>query len=272
MTLSLPAGYPAPMKVLFLGNSNDTGAWVGEEEKRHVAIGRMLSEEFAVPVEVAARNCWPNERVAGYVAKCLDEVQPDLVFLNITTFPFSYESTPLRVKRLLGRVGEPLGDAGFRLAESKRWAHNAVFRTLRRWAQATVGGDTHFTPAEAAERYSEVIRVLLRREGTVVAVKGPLARGKKWTRRQRERQEKRRQEVHQALKRLCEQLHVPYYGSDQPYWALKPKPKGTTAGDGAHANATGHRLLAEEHFQFLRDAWARHLDETAGRAETPAAS
>ena len=251
------------MKVLILGNSNDTGAWVKPEEKRHNAIGARLAEEFGVPVEVTVRNCWPNERMVDYVARNLDEVQPDLVFLNITQFPFSYESTPLRVKRVLGKVGQPVGDAGFRIAESKRWSHNAVFRTLRSWAQATIGGDTHFTPAEARERYAELIRLLLRREGTVVAVKGPLGRNKTGiTRRERLRRERRRQEVHTHLKALCGQLHVPYYGSDEPYWVVRPAPKGTKAGDGTHANAAGHVHLSEDHYRYMRDAWARHLEET----------
>lgn len=253
-----------PVKVLILGNSNDTGAWVKPEEKRHTAIGARLAEEFGVPVEITARNCWPSERMANYVAKSMDELQPDLVFLNITTFSFSYESTPLRLKRVLGKVGEPVGDAGFRLAESKRWSHNAVFRTMRSWAQATIGGDTHFTPGEVTERYAELIRLLLRREGTVLAVKGPLGRSKKGiTRRERLRHERRRQEVHSHLKALCEQLHVPYYGSDDPYWVVKPQPKGIKAGDGTHANAAGHIHLADDHYSYLRDAWARHVEEGA---------
>jgi hypothetical protein len=237
---------------------------VKPEEKRHRQMGERLSAEFGVPVEMFVRNCWPNQRMAEFVARALDEVQPDLVYLNITTFPFSYESTPLRVKRILGKVGEPVGDAGFRLAESKRWSHNAVFRTLRSWAQATIGGDTHFTTSEVTERYSELIRLLLRREGTVIAVKGPLARSKKGiTKRERLRHERRRQEVHGAIKHLCEQLHVPYYGSDEPYWVVKPQPKGTKAGDGTHANAAGHQVLADDHYEKLRDAWARHLEEAA---------
>jgi hypothetical protein len=173
------------------------------------------------------------------------------------------------VKRLLGRVGEPIGDAGFRLAESKRWSHNPVFRHLRALAQATIGGDTHFTTAQAIERYTELIRQLLQHEGLVLAVKGPHGKSKKGlTKRERVRREQRRQEVHGAMKALCAQLHVPYYGADQPYWLTTPRPGGLRAGDGMHANAAGHRVSAEDHFPYLRDAWEVHL-AASGQPLTP---
>jgi hypothetical protein len=256
------------VKVLVFGNSNDTDGWVPEGSRRSQDIIRdRLAAEFGEPVEVVAKNTWPNDRMPSYVAKCIDEAQPDLVFFNVTTYPFAYESLPLRVRRIFGRFGEPLGDAGMRLAESKRWSHNAVFRTLRRWGQATIGGDTHFTPQEVIERYAEAIRVAARSEGTVVAVKGPFARGKKGTQRERNRQEVRRKPVHMALKQLCAQLHVHYAGSDEPYWRLRPTPKGAKAGDGLHSNEKGHAHLAEDHYAVVRDAWAAHIafDTTTGQ-------
>jgi hypothetical protein len=250
------------VKVLLLGNSNDTGAWVDPEDKRERVIAASLEAEFGGPVEVAARNLWPNDRMVEYVQRSMDELQPEFVFLNITTFPYSYESTPLRVKRILGRMGQPVGDAGFRLAESKRWSHNAVFRTLRSWAQATIGGDTHFTPEEASARYAELIRVLIRREGTVLAVKGPYGRSKKGiTKREAIRHERRRRQVHTQIRDLCQQLHVPYSGTDDPLWKVRPTPRGTKAGDGTHSNAEGHRRTASDYVTFLRETWAAHVRE-----------
>jgi hypothetical protein len=251
------------MKLLVLGNSNDTGSWVDEGDRRTARLGKQLAEEFDIPVEVVVKNCWPNDRMAGYVSGEQDEVEPDMVFLNITTFPFAYESTPMRVKRILRRVGgEPVGDAGMRLASSKRWAHNAVFRTLRRLGKATVGGDTHFTPEEVVQRYGDVVRLLARREGMAISVKGPLGRGRPGiTRRERERHEARRQRVHVPLRDLCRQLHVHYTGSDEPYWRVKPKPRGLTVGDGTHANVAGHQYLADDHYGPLREAWAAHVAE-----------
>lgn len=251
------------MKVLILGNSQDTGSFVEEESKRHNIIRDQLAEEFGEPVEVFVRNAWPNAGMVRYVSQAVDETDPDIVYLNMTTYPFSYESFPLRVKRVFRRVGgEKAGDAGMRLADSKKWSHNAVFRRLRRLAQATLGGDTHFTPEQVLERYQELVRVLIRREGTVVAVKGPMAVAGGGTKRQLARKEARRQRVHQPMKAFCEQLHVFYAGIDEPLYLTKPVRKGTTVGDGLHSNAEGHKDSAETHFVPIRDAWRAHISES----------
>ena len=259
------------MKVLILGNSNDTGAWVKQEEKRHIAIGEQLAAEFGGPVEVIAKNAWPNERMLSFVTRWLEETQPDLVFLNVTAYPFCYESTPLKVRRILKRVGgEAAGDAGMRIAQSKRWAHNALFRTVRKLAQATIGGDTHFTPSEIIARQAEVIRLTLRREGTVIAVKGPLGRSRPGlTRRERSRHERKRQQVHTALSELCAHLHVPYYGADEPFWKTRPVGRDKKVGDGLHSNAAGHQMLSEDHHAFIRDAWAKHMQQVGSPANKP---
>lgn len=249
------------MKVLILGNSNDTGNFVPESARRHVHMRDLLADEFGVPVEIVVRNVWPNDRMVDYVVQGVEEIQPDMVYVNVTNYPFSYESTPLKVKRIFGKVGgEALGDAGLRAADSRKWSHNALFRGIRRFAQTTIGGDTHFTPEEVADRYERLIRTLLREEGMVVAVKGPLGKSRKTTARATARAEKRRQVVHRRLQLLCEQLHVFYVGSERPYHDVRPAPKGTRVGDGLHSNAAGHRLSADEHFENVRDAWRAHFE------------
>ena len=255
------------MKLLILGNSNDTGRWVDEDQKRHNLIASRFSEEFGVPVDVSVRNTWPNERMVEAIEKAAAELQPDLVFVNITTFPFNYESLPLRVRRLFGRLGEPIGDAGMRLAGSKRWAHNRVFRGLRRFAQATIGGDTHFSVEDVVARYGELIRMLVRREGAVVVVKGPTGRRRRGlTRWEFSRHEQRRQQVHRAIRDVCAQARVPYFGMDEPRWKLAPEPKGLRAGDGTHANVAGAAYLADDHYRYIQSAWAEHVARSEERA------
>lgn len=247
------------VRVLILGNSNDTGSFVPEEAKRHTKLRDMLAAEFGEPVEVAVRNVWPNERMVDYVVRAVDDLEPDLVYVNITTYPFAYESTPLRVKRIFGKVGgERLGDAGLRMADSRKWSHNALFRGVRRFAQATIGGDTHFTPETVAERYERLVRALLQREGMLVVVKGPRGKTKSATPRANARAERRRQVVHTRLRDLCRQLHLTYVGSERAYHVVNPTPKGTRVGDGMHSNAAGHDLSAAEQFTVLRDAWRQH--------------
>ena len=248
------------VKVLILGNSQDTGSFVREEAKRHVIIRDRLAAEFGEPVEVLVRNAWPNPGMVRYVMKAVEELQPDMVYLNVIAYPFCYESTPLRVKRIFGKVGgQKAGDVGMRIADSRKWAHNAVFRGLRRFGQATLGGDTHFSPEEVLERYEELIRVLLRREGMVVAVKGPMAPQQYGSRRGLRRQEDRRQRVHRPLKEFCAQHHVFYAGLEVPLHITRPIRKGTTVGDGLHANEEGHKDFVEMHHGPIRDAWQQHI-------------
>lgn len=140
------------MKVRILGSSIDTQNWVEGGRIRHEIARDKLTAEFGEPVVVVVKNLWPNERVAEFVGCWMIENEPDGVYLNVTSYPFSYESLPLRLQRVLGRLGNGVGSAGFQLTDSKRWAHNSVFRILRRWGQATLGGDTYFTPEQVVAR------------------------------------------------------------------------------------------------------------------------
>lgn len=251
------------MKLLFLGNSSDTGAWIDESSRRVSIMHERLKADLAVDAEILAKNCWPNERMVSLVQRWMDEFEPDFVFLNIAAYSFTYESSPLKVRRILGKMGEPIGDAGMRLAESKRWSHNAAFRMLRQIGQASFGGDTHVSAEDAATRYSELIRSILRKEGVVLAVKGPGGRRNPGlTRRQARRHEARRQVVHQQIRQLTSQLRVPYLGSAEPRWKTNPTPRHTTVGDGLHSNEAGHLVLVDESYPFIRDTWAAHLAMT----------
>jgi hypothetical protein len=252
------------VKLLLLGNSNDTGDWFEGGPKRHEILRDRLAAEFGEPVEVVAKSLWPNEKMVPLINRWLDETEFDAVYMGVTSFPFAFESLPLRLKRILGRLGPSVGDAGLRFSGSKRWSHNAVFRTLRRWGQATVGGDTHVTCDEAVDRFSEVIRVIIRRESTLLIVKGPTGRAKTGiTGREHRRKEAKRLRVHGALESLCDQLHVHYIGRDTPLWRESQGPRGTKIGDGLHSNARGHAYAADTLVAHVRDAWAAHLERRA---------
>src|SRR5262245_22723614 len=126
-----------------LGSSQDTGQWFEGGKKRHEIVQERLEQEFGEAVEFVIRPYWPTEQMPVLLERWVGEANPDMVYINVTAFPFAYESLPLRARRLLGRLGPGVGDAGLRFAGSKRWSHNAIFRTLRRCGQATIGGDTH---------------------------------------------------------------------------------------------------------------------------------
>jgi hypothetical protein len=249
------------VNLLFLGSSNDVGQWFEAGAKRHEILRERLEAEFGEPVEVIVKSIWPDERMVSVIGHWLDETETDAIYLNVTSYPFVYESLPLRLRRVLGPLGPAVGDAGLRFADSKRWAHNAVFRTVRRWGQATIGGDTHFTCDEVIERFSEVIRLIARREGACLIVKGPKGAVQTGiTLREQRRKEAKRLYVHHALQGLCERLHIDYIGRETPLWRARLS-RGVTAGDGLHANAAGHADLADGVFKSVRAAWARHLVE-----------
>jgi hypothetical protein len=252
------------MRVLVLGNSNDSGNWFEGGPKRTEILRDRLAAEFGEPVTVTTRSIWPNERMVELIERWLDECEPDLVYMNVLTYWYAYESVPLKLRRLLGRhLGPVVGDAGVRLSKSRRWGHNLVGRTVRRWAQATIGGDPNFATTAVIERCSDAIGTIVQREGIVLMVKGGRGRSKPGlTPRQRARYEVRRLEVHRAMSALCVQKHVRYMGSEEPLWKTEPpRPRGTRVGDGLHSNAKGHASSADRMHGFIREAWAEHLAE-----------
>ncbi len=253
------------MRVLLLGDSNDTGAWVSPERRKHVLAGERLAEDLGEPVEFVVRGIWPTEDLPGRIEEWIRESEPDVIYLGTGSYWFIYRSVPLRVKRLLGRIGgEAAGNAGFRIAKSERWAHNAVFRTARRALQSSIGGDTHFTVEQVIDRMSECIRVAARSEGTVLVVKGPHGKARYGAkRRDFARDEQKRLRFHTALEQLCEQVHATYDGvgeggvRDQAAYQ-----RGTTTGDGLHANEARHVHEADVLYAAIREGLV-----AAGRLE-----
>ncbi|MBK6318175.1 MAG: hypothetical protein IPF51_05255 [Dehalococcoidia bacterium] len=243
------------MRVLLLGSSNDTGSWVRQTEKKHVLAGERLEAELGEPVEWVVKGVWPTPELPGLVERWVEESQPDLVYVNTGSYWFLYRSVPLRVERLLGRVGgERLGDAGARVAKSKRWAYNAPFRFTRRVLQATIGGDTNFTTQQVIDRMSDCVRIAARAEGAVVVVKGPHGKARLSARKRAfERDERERLKLHKALEDLCAELHVTYDGVGEG--GVRNQPAflgGTTVGDGLHANEVRHVHEADVLYQGIR--------------------
>jgi hypothetical protein len=254
------------MRVLLLGNSNDTVDWFSGRKRQEI-VRDDLAAEFGEPVSVVTKAIWPNEGMPAALERWMAAEQPDIVYINVVSFWFAYESVPLKAQRLLGRFGPRAGKAGFRLADSKRFAHNVVFRGIRRFAQATIGGDTHFTPEEVIARVSACLRVALRSEGVVVVVKGPYGRNDHGaTAKQRRRNEQRRQQVNAALADLCATLHVRFSSAETPRFAA-PGSKGLRIGDGLHATERGHAEMATDISPLLAESW--RLAHDAAALESP---
>jgi hypothetical protein len=239
------------MKVLRLGNSNDTTASVPEELKSPAAANAILAAASGEPVDMLTRMMWPSEQIPGLVEKWLREYEPDLVLVIINAFWFTYESVPAKLKRMLGPVGPRASRAGIRLGEVEMLARNPAWQAARRQLVRTVGGDTHFTPAQVAERIEAVLRVVLAHEHIGVALRGSMtsfdmAIGGAPARRS----EARFREVHRRLSEVCTRLHVPYSGQSTP------QPTELQA-DSIHATAETHRRRGEVEGGLLVRAWAQ---------------
>ena len=247
------------MNILLLGTSSDAGTWFEGGRKRHEIAAERLEADFGEPVSVTVKSIWPTEKLPGLVAGWVEEYQPDAIHIRVPAFWFLHRSVPLRAQRLLGRFGLAIGQTGFRMAASRRWGHNRVFRGGRYVLQSTIGGDTNFTVDEVIERISECVRIAVRREGTAVCVKGPHGKSKyATTKRGVERDEQKRLRVHRSLELLCAQLHLPYDGSQEHVYQ-KAIYKNTKIGDGVHGNAQRHEFEAESLYRTLR-----HALESAG--------
>lgn len=243
------------MRVLLLGNSNDAGEWFEGGRKRHEIVRDRLAELYGEPVEVITKSIWPNKELPVVAEGWIRKYEADVVYLTIVAFWFQYRSVPLRVRRLLGPFGQSVGDAGFRVAESSRWAYNPVFRGIRGGLQAIVGGDAHFSTDQVVERISEVIRRGLRSEDCVFAIQGADGRtAYSKSRRGKASDEARRLRVDRAMRAFCAEHHVFYENPQTPVWATDPALAKNRVGDGLHANAQWHERSAELIVETIRRA------------------
>ena len=226
----------------------------------------MLAEEAGEPVETIVRVIWPSPVLPDLIERWMEQYQPDFVSLKVSPYWFTFESVPLKLQRKLGPIGAPMASMGLKAADTPWLAHNAVFRAGRRLALNTIGGVTHFTPEEVIGVMDACVRRVLRHEGVVLEVRGPLAADRAGSGRAREaRLEARRLAVHLAMKRMCADLHIHYTGRDGP--APVDRDAGIHGGDQLHLNAEGHRRKGEEEGLAYVAAWraahGQHPDESA---------
>jgi len=252
------------MRILFLGNSNESLALAPGTPLRHEILQEELARDFG-HVEVITRPAWPNEGFPGVLGRWLAEYEPDLVYLSVAEYWSLYESLPLRIERALPRLGKPIAGAGLQAAGTPWLAHNPVFRRARLLVQSVIPGAVYFTPDEVVSRVLECARVCLRTEGVVLVVDGQ--RGRRphaATRRWRDRVEARRLYVHHRLREECARLHVTYGGDDVPQWRTHPE---GTAGhrDGLHQGPDGQRWMANEALELIRAALAAEGLKPTGR-------
>jgi hypothetical protein len=237
---------------------------VPEAERSYRVAEAMLADAIGEPVETVVRRSWPTEDFPEVVEKFLDRYQPDLVLLKVPTFWVAYESVPLRLERRLGWFGRHLGRARWTVAGTPSLAHNRVFRSVRAFAQYTIGGDTYFEPEEVSERMGRAIRAIVRRENCALGIDGPQGRIRIGGRKSaRERAERRRLRLDAALRLLADELHVTYWCSHRP---LRETRRYTVLGDDLHPDSEGHAEYGREEGELMVEAWRTQLAGVQPRA------
>ena len=253
------------MRILRLGNSEDTSAGIPDELRGWRIAEQLLALDIGEPVETIVRPIWPSPELPRLLAKWLDEYQPDMVFLKVTWFWYGYESVPRRIERLLGRAGKPIARAGLSAAGNKRLARNRAFKFGRRVAHRIIGGDTPFNSHYVLELMETCIRQVVAKEDIVLLVKcsGASERDEGALAGYHERFMRRHDEVAGGIERLCDQLHVSHTRS-------LPAPPGPNEelrkGDGLHLGSGGQERMGVAEGRAMVAAWrvAHPKSESAG--------
>lgn len=245
------------MRILRLTNSNDFWGDIAPDARGRRFVADAMERETGEPVETMVKAIWPSDDLPDIVQRWVEQFQPDIVFLKTTNFWFAHESVPLKLRRRFGRIGKTTGDAGFKAARKPWLAHNRVFRKFRYFAQATIGGETHFTIDYTMQNMEAVIRRVLRNEDILLVVRG--SRGGRERpeipAKLRERAYARRAEFKERMAALCASLDVPFITSNT-FRKYEPE---TRAADMFHSNELGHAQVGTFEAEALVAVWKEHV-------------
>ena len=243
----------ALVRILRLTNSNDFTKGIPDERRAYRVVERALAEESGEHVETVRKVIWPSDDLPDIIERWINENQPDIVFLTVNPYWFNYESVPLKLQRRLGPIGRLFGDAGLRAADTPWLAHNAVFRKVRYFAQATIGGECPFTTAYVLESMEAVTRRILRHEDVHLVVRS--SQGGKdrpdLPPRVQKRHQARRIEVADGLERICDALNVTRMAGNT-FRKFDPEVR---TGDGLHRNVDGHLAAGTLEAEFMVAYW-----------------
>lgn len=244
------------------------GGMLKAEETWPALVAPKLTEAMGEPVEVFARQIWPDADLPETIARWIEREDPDVVMYQVNSFWFLYESVPLRIGRWLGPLGKPFVNASLRAADTPWLTHNVVVRKSRAWAQRHIGGDTHFTTDEVIRVSKASVRAIAKGEGRTIVVRVP-SRGSSYSYGPKSelRRQARLAQVRDELGAFSKEIHVEFQSGKG---ADEPTAKRTVLGDGIHSDAGGQVVQAEKWFRRLlplcRSAAAERSGSDAGMA------
>lgn len=234
-------------------------------QRMRAPLAAALGEE----VEILAREVWPDERLTGVAERWMAQHEPDLVMLSVSGFWFLYESIPARLQRY-GPVGRGAAKGLLAMAATPWLAHNKAFRSGRSLASRIFPGTAYFEPEEVIARCEDVIRGVLRAEGSYLVVVAPSLQDG-WAKDEvtRGRLMARRDRVESALEAFCRERSVEFWGSAM-FGQLRDPRGRSLQGDGLHLDEEGHRRAAERYLAASLALCRRAKAANAG--ESPQAS
>jgi hypothetical protein len=248
------------VKVLRLTNSSDFHPGVPEELRSQSVAARHIEAATGEPVETFQRHMWPTATFPDVIDRWIDEYEPDVILFRLSSFWVAYESVPLRVGNRLGRFGKPVRRAGLKVGNHPFLVERKPFKMARRLVARTIGGDTYFTPEDAAAVLEETFRRIVARESIVPVVRGTgLILNSSGSRAGLQRSRARVAELNRLTMAACERFRIPFSPEEAPQ-----KMSGGRIGDDLHDSAESHAVIGEAEGKLIAEAWL------AGRVRRPA--
>lgn len=231
-----------------LGNSNTHGSFLQPGEcEWPVLVARAWEASVHEPVECVNRTFMPmGAQAVPYARKLVDETDAELVVVPLVVYHCTVGWVSLKVRQRLGdrafhwyrAVEGRLTGAGAPLGGSGSPPRSLGRRALRR----IVGTATHTTIDDVIATYTELLHELARDEGRHVLVVGESHYGAR-VRAENPRLLSILARVEAAIRPIVEH-HRFLWADVHPAYEAGGGTEACQAGDGIHANGTGHRIFA----------------------------
>lgn len=241
------------MRLLWLGGSNDDYGATPEAERGFGIACRMLGEAAGDDVNLVRKRIWPNAALPALVERWMGEAEPEIVYLKANTYWACYESVAARGAERWGNRGEKLVLESQRVLGEERRPDGLLMRVGRRLARRTIGAATYFEPDEVTAMMEQLLRVILRREGVAVVVRGGFPPFAARRGAARARADARYAAMHDGLAQLCARLHVPFLEDERGL--TDAELRSLKEPDLTHPNRAGHARIGALDGEALIAAW-----------------
>ncbi len=219
------------------------------EPEREAALGGRI-ERFD-------KIAWPTEKLPSMAERWIRETEPDAVTFLINEYWFNYRSVPALISRKYGKPGKLVAYAGGWAGRKPSFANSGIFQKARRFTENRIGGDAFFEPDHVIAISKDTIRAIIRSEGPVPLVMGPMGLLVPAVAGPFRKEALRRiAAVDGALQQFCETNHVEYW-SIAGTLAKEVPDDITRLEDGVHFDGAGMRLVLEYIAPRLTDFYVR---------------